>query len=186
MPALASELIVSLDNCARGTRSPAYYGYAGPEFDAWIKTNNEQPHRKLIGRKTYELLNALPAEARDDGWHATTRQPGYLFSRTLNRCEWSGLELVHDDMVGFVRKLKQDNGPELRVLGSLSIVRQLAATGLLDILRLMVCPVILPKTGAEPLFEGFEDMAFTLASHHILDGRVLALDYRPSGSPPTR
>jgi dihydrofolate reductase len=185
MPALASELIVSLDNCARGARSPAYYGYAGPEFDAWIETNNAQPHRKLVGRKTYELLNALPAEARDEGWHKSTRQPGYLFSRTLNRCEWPGLELVHDDMVGFVRKLKQDSGPELRVLGSLSIVRQLAAAGLLDVLRLMVCPLILPKTGIEPLFEGFEDLAFTLSSHHVLDGRVLVLDYRPNGSPPT-
>jgi len=161
MPALASELIVSLDNCARGTRSPAYYGYSGPEFDAWIK-------------------------ARDEGWHKATRQPGYLFSRTLKKCDWPGLELVHDDMVGFVRKLKHDSGPELRVLGSLSIVRQLAAAGLLDVLRLMVCPLILPKTGAEPLFDdGFEDLAFTLSSHHVLDGRVLVLDYRPSGPPPT-
>jgi dihydrofolate reductase len=186
MPALISELIVSVDNCARGTRSPGYYGYSGPEFDAWLKTNNEKPHRKLVGRKTYEFLNALPAAERDEGWKKSTRQPGYLFSRTLNSCDWSGLELVQDDMAGFVRKLKQDSGPELRVLGSLSIVRQLVEAGLLDVLRLLVCPLILPKTGIERMFEGFEDMAFTLLSHHVLDGRVLALDYHPSGSPPTR
>ena len=185
MPAVISELIVSLDNCARGTQSPAYYGYSGPEFDAWIKTNNEKPHRKLVGRKTYELLNALPAEARDEGWHKSARQPGYLFSRTLNRCDWPGLELVREDMVGCVRKLKQDSGPELRVLGSLSIVRQLVEAGVLDVLRLMVCPVVLPKTGVERFFEGFEDVAFTLSSHQVLDGRVLLLDYRPAGSPPT-
>jgi dihydrofolate reductase len=184
MTALISELIVSLDMCARGTRSPGYYGYSGPEFEAWLKTNNGQPHRKLIGRKTYELLNSLPAEARDEAWRKSIQQTGYLFSRTLEACEWPGLEIVRDDMMGFVRRLKQDGGPELRVLGSLSIMRQLLEAGLLDLLRLMVCPLILPETGAERIFEGLPDTAFTLSSQRILDGRVLLLDYSPAGTPP--
>ena len=132
MAVLISELIVSLDMCARGTHSPGYYGYSGPEFNAWLKTNNEKPHRKLVGRKTYELLNALPAEAR----------------------------------------------------GSLSVMRQLIEAGLLDVLRLMVCPLVLPKTGVERIFEDLQDMAFSLSSQQILDNRVLVLDYQPDGSPP--
>ena len=39
MTALISELIVSLDMCARGTQSPGYFGFAGPEFEAWLKKN---------------------------------------------------------------------------------------------------------------------------------------------------
>jgi len=170
--------------CARGTRSPGYYGYSGPEFDAWLKTNNEKPQRKLMGRKTYEMLNALPAEARDEGWRKLTQQSGYLFSRTLEHCDWPGLELVRDDLVGFVRKLKQDGGSELRVLGSLSIMRQLVEGKLLDVLRLMVCPLIVPKTGVEHIFEEIPDLAFTLESHRLLDERVLLLDYLPAGPPP--
>lgn len=184
MTRVVSELIVSLDNCARGTRSPAYYGYSGPEFVAWLKANNGQPHRKLMGRKTYEMLNALPEEARDESWHAMTRQPGYLFSRTLERCEWSGLELVREDVVARVRALKQDGGPELRVLGSLSIMRQLADADLLDLLRLTVCPLVLPETGVERIFEGMKDRAFTLVAQQTLDQRLLVLDYRPDGPPP--
>ena len=38
---------------------------------------------RSLGRKTYELLSSVPAEARDEGWQKTTQQPGYLFSRTL-------------------------------------------------------------------------------------------------------
>jgi dihydrofolate reductase len=184
MPALVSELIVSLDNCARGTKSPGYYGYAGPEFAAWLKKNNAQPHRALVGRKTYEMMNGLPAEARDEGWHATTMQPGFLFSHTLKGCEWPGLELVHDDMVGVVKKLKHDRGSELRVLGSISIMRQLVEAKLLDILRLMVCPLVVPETGTERIFEQLSDTAFELVSNKVLDGRVLVLDYKPAGSPP--
>ena len=185
MPVVISELIVSLDMCARGTQSPGYYGYSGPEFDAWLKANNEKPHRKLIGRKTYELLNSLPAEARDDGWRKSTQQPGYLFSRTLKSCEWPGLELIRDDMVDFVRKLKRDDGSELRVLGSISVMRQLIEAGLLDVLRLMICPLVLPKTGVERIFEELPDKAFVMSSQRILDDRVLVVDYHPNGSPPS-
>ena len=52
----------------------------------------------LIGRKPYEMINGLPAEVRDEGW---------LFSRTLKGTDWPGLEIVHDDLVGFVREQKR-------------------------------------------------------------------------------
>lgn len=185
MALLISELIVSLDMCARGTKSPGYYGYSGPEFDAWLASNNEKPHRKLVGRKTYELLNSIPAEARDDQWHKMTRQRGYLFSRSLTSCEWPGLELVADNMIDFVRKLKRDDGTELRVLGSISVMRQLITAKLLDVLRLMVCPLVLPESGVERIFEELPDTAFTMSSQQLLDKRVLLLDYRPSGAPPS-
>jgi len=184
MVTVVSELIVSMDNSARGTKSPGYYGYSGPELDAYLARNNDAPHRKLVGRKTYEMLDGLPPEARDDGWHKATKQPGYLFSRTLKTCEWTGLQLVREDMVEFVRELKHDEGSELRVLGSLSIMKQLVRAGLLDILRLIICPLVLPESGVERIFEGCDDTAFELVSNRVLDGRVLVVDYRPSGAPP--
>ncbi len=184
MPELVCELIVSLDGYARGRRSPAYYGYFGPDFADWIKTNTAVPHQMLIGRRTYEALNALPAEVRDEGWTRTTTTPGWLFSRTLNTTDWPGLRVVHDDVVDYVRELKRIDGPELRTLGSMSLVRQLLTARLVDRLKLVVCPLILPQTGIEPTFEGLPDMGFHLLSTGILDGRVLLLEYRPIGSPP--
>ena len=184
MPKLVCELIVSLDGFARGQRSPAYYGYFGPDFADWIKTNTGVSHQMLIGRKTYEALNALPAEVRDEGWKRTTTTPGWLFSRTLEATDWPRLKIVHDELVGFVRELKRTDGPELRTLGSLSLVRQLFAANLVDRLKLVVCPLVLPQTGVEPIFEGLPDIGFDLLSTKVLDGRVLLLDYRPTGAPP--
>lgn len=77
-------------------------------------------------RKTYEILNAVPEAARDDGWHKMVQQPGYLFSRTLDEVDWPALTVARGDMLDCVRKLRADGGAELRVLGSLSIARQLA------------------------------------------------------------
>jgi dihydrofolate reductase len=184
MTDLVCELIITLDGFARGQRSPGYFGYFGPDFDDWIKTNSAVPHRMLIGRKSYELLNDLPDEAKDEGWETMVNMPGWLFSRTLKAAEWPGLKIVSDDMVGFVRELKRSDGPELRTLGSLSIVRQLLKAGLVDILKLVVCPLVLPKTGVEPTFEGLPDIGFELVSNKVLDGRVLLLEYRPTGEPP--
>jgi dihydrofolate reductase len=183
MAELICELIVTLDGFARGERSPGYYGYSGPEFDAWMRTNETAPHRTLIGRKTYEMLDALPEDQRDEGWKRMADTPGYLFSRTLETAEWPNLEVVHKDCVDFVGGLKRQNGPELRTLGSVSLVQQLLAAGLVDCLKLIVCPLVLPKTGVEPIFEGVPDLAFDLRSSKVLDNRVLVLEYQPSGPP---
>ncbi len=184
MPELVCELIVSLDGFARGQHSPAYFGYLGPDFADWIKTNTAVPHRMLIGRRTYEAMEVLPAEARDEGWTRTTTTPGWLFSRTLEATNWPGLKVVRADLVSCVRELKRTDGSELRTLGSLSLVRQLLAAGLVDRLKLVVCPLVLPRTGSEPTFEGLPDMGFDLLSTRVLDGRVLLLEYRPTGAPP--
>lgn len=181
MPELVRELIISLDGFAQGQRSP---GYFGPDFDDWIKTNTAIPHQMLIGRKTYELLNALPTEARDEGWETMTTLPGWLFSKTLKATEWKQLKVVSDDSVSFVLELKRPDGPELRTLGSLSLVRQLLVAGLVDRLKLTVCPLVLPQTGSEPIFERLPDIGFDLVSTKVLDGHVLLLEYRPVGEPP--
>src|SRR5689334_19611638 len=129
MTELVCELILTLDGFARGQRSPAYYGYFGPDVADWITTNTAAPHRMLIGRRTYEMLNGLPADARDDGWKTMATTPGWLFSRTLENTDWPGLQIVHDDAVDFVRGLKRTDGSELRTLGSVSLVQQLLAAG---------------------------------------------------------
>lgn len=184
MPELVCELIVSLDGFARGQRSPGYFGYFGPDFADWIATNTAIPHRMLIGRRTYEVMNGLPADVRDEGWETTRTTPGWLFSRTLESTDWPGLNIVHDDAVEFVRELKRTDGSELRTLGSISLVQQLLAAGLVDRLKLTVCPLILPQTGAEPTFQGLPDIGFDLVSTRVLDGRVLLLEYRPAEAPP--
>src|SRR5436853_7422528 len=122
MTELVCELIISLDSFARGQRSPGYYGYSGPDFVDWITTNTAVPHRTLIGRRTYEMLNGLPAEARDEGYETMKTTSGWLFSRTLEAADWPVLNIVHDDVVSFVRELKRADSSELRTLGIVSLV----------------------------------------------------------------
>jgi hypothetical protein len=51
----------------------------------------------LIVCRTYEILNGMPAEARDEGWETMTTTAGWLFSRTLDATDWAGLKIVAID-----------------------------------------------------------------------------------------
>ena len=36
MSELIADLFISVDGCAKGSRSPAYFGFGGPDLDRWI------------------------------------------------------------------------------------------------------------------------------------------------------
>jgi dihydrofolate reductase len=181
---LFADMFISLDGSAFGRRSPGYFGYFGPDLQDWIDSQMSQSRMHLMGRKTYELLAGLPEEHRDGGWERTATTPTMVYSRTLAGLTWSAAELRADDAVNHVCELKKSSGPDLRTIGSLSLVQQLLRAGLVDHLRLMVFPVILAETGEQPMFAAVGDHALRLDSQGVLDGRVLLLDYVPEGLPP--
>jgi hypothetical protein len=64
MSELIADLFISVDGCAKGSRSPAYFGFGGPDLDRWIGDQMKRPQRHLMGRKTYEAL-AAPEPGHD-------------------------------------------------------------------------------------------------------------------------
>jgi dihydrofolate reductase len=182
MSELIADLFVSVDGCARGSRSPAYFGFGGPDLDRWIREQMQRPQRHLMGRKTYEALAALPEPVRDEGGFSLSATPTTVFSRTLRAVSWPQATIA-GDLAGAVRRLKAGD-TDLRVIGSLSLVRQLLGAGLIDRLRLLVFPLIAGETGREPAFAQFPDVALDLVGQSVLDGRIVLSEYRPSGPPP--
>ena len=184
MTELIADLFVSADGYANGSRSPAHFGFGGSDLLRWIDDEMRRPQRILLGRRTYQALNDVPEVARDDGWRRLTMSSAFVFSRTLREVSWPNAIVVGDDVVTSVRELKRDGGADLRTMGSLSLVHQLLRAQLVDHLRLVVFPLIIGETGREPAFEELPDIGLELASHSVLDGRVVVLDYAPRGAPP--
>lgn len=79
MTDIVCEIMLTIDGAARGEKSPAYCGYTGPEFMAWLAEKNAQTHRTLIGRKTLDALSSIPATYQDEGYRRMTANPGWLF-----------------------------------------------------------------------------------------------------------
>jgi dihydrofolate reductase len=183
MSTVLADLFVSADGYARGAHSPGYFGYFGPDLEQWINGEMDQPHHELMGRHTYELLEGMPAEARDAGYERMIHQASTVFSRTLDSTAWPGASIESRDAVEVVRERKATEEAPMRTVGSLSIVRQLVNAGLVDRLRLMVFPLFVGASGLEPAYEGLDETELELVDQRVLDGRVLLVEYRPTGTP---
>jgi dihydrofolate reductase len=81
--------------------------------------------------------------------------PKVVFSRTLDKASWNNTRLVKGDMPAAVRKLKQEPGEGMAILGSGSVVSQLAQASLIDEYQIVVNPVVLGE--GKTLFAGIKE-----------------------------
>jgi dihydrofolate reductase len=81
--------------------------------------------------------------------------PKLVFCRTLDRASWNNTKLVKGELAAEARKLKDETGEDMVILGSGSIVSQLAQEGLIDEYQLVVYPVALGK--GRTMFDGIRD-----------------------------
>jgi dihydrofolate reductase len=155
---------ISLDGYfvdAEGSMSWAHTGSNDPEWNAFVAENANSGNGTLVfGRVTYELMIRYwptPMAAQHDPAVAERMNslPKVVFSRTLKEATWSNTKLIKNDLVGEVRRLKQESGDGLTVLGSGTIVSQLAQEGLIDEYQVIINPIILGR--GRTMFEGMKE-----------------------------
>jgi dihydrofolate reductase len=172
---------VSLDGFytgANGDYSWAHEGANDPELREFTKNNAQGTNALVFGRVTYELMLAWwptpeAAQAMPEVARGMNAAPKYVFSRTLDKAEWSNTTLLKDDPATAITRIKQTPGPDLTVLGSGQIVAQLAEAKLVDEVQLLVCPVVLGSGKGQ--FAGVTGMPrwTLLRSKTFNNGRVL-------------
>jgi dihydrofolate reductase len=126
----------------------AHEGANDPELVEFTKSNARGVNALVFGRITYQLMVAwwptpAAAKAMPEVAKGMNAAPKYVFSRTLDSADWSNTTLVKDDPAAEIGRIKQTPGPDMTVLGSGTVVAQLAAAGLIDEVQLLVCPVVL-------------------------------------------
>ena len=126
------------------------------------------------------MMSDLPDEAKDEEWEKMTRQDTVVFSRTLTTVDWPNAR-VADDLLEEVKRLKDSSDVPLRTIGSLTLVCQLVAAGLVDRLRLVTFPLFAGPDGREWAFTDIASADLELVEHRVLDGRVLVVEYHPTG-----
>ena len=178
MRELTVDLFSTVDGWLRGRNSPAYFGYDGPDLQAWIDEQVARPHVIVMGANTYTALAQSAAGADDPTSKRMDDLPKVVFSRSLRPpLTWRNTSLVAEDVAVAVPAMKRDPGDPLRVIGSPTLVRSLFRLGQVDRLRLMVFPQVLGESGVERLLEGGPDVNLRLVSTEVLDQRLVLLDY---------
>ena len=186
MRKLSSFTQVTLDGYFTGRNgdlSWAHEGQQDAEWNAFVAENASGNGPLLFGRVTYELMVSYwptPAARENDPVVAEGMNslPKVVFSRTLDQASWSNTRLVRGDLVTEVRKLKQEPGEGMAILGSGSIVSQLAQAGLIDEYQIVVKPVALG--GGRTLFDGIKQkLSLKLAKMRSFTNGNVLLSYEP-------
>jgi dihydrofolate reductase len=139
----------------------------------------------VLGRRTYEEWAAFWPHQPSDGGMAdyVNKTPKLVASTTLDRLEWQGSRLIDGDVVEALNELKKQDGGEIAINGSGTLVRALLEAELVDELRLLIHPVVVGQ--GKHLFEGGgEPKGMQLADSQAFGSGVLNVTYRPAAPTP--
>jgi dihydrofolate reductase len=154
------------------------------EWNAFVSGNASGSGVLVFGRKTYELMASYwptPMALQNSPVVAKgmNDMPKIVFSRTLNKASWNNTKLVKGDLATEVRKLKEESGPGLVILGSGSIVSQLAQENLIDEYQLAVNPIVLGE--GRTLFETVkEKLNLKLTKSRTFGNGTVFVCYQPA------
>jgi dihydrofolate reductase len=151
---------ISLDGYFCDPNGDMSFAHQPPEDAEWhefVVGNVSGESTLLFGRKTYEMMaawwpTAMAAQAMPEVAAKMNALPKIVFSRTLSSADWCNTTLVKNDLVDTVRCMKDETGSDMTILGSGSIVTQLADAGLIDTLQVVINPVALGA--GKSLFDG--------------------------------
>ena len=180
MPELLIDFITSLDGYAAAEGWPGWWGLEGPEYLAWLGQQPEADYTVLMGGTTYRVMSGFAAQG-EPGTDALAGMSKVVFSTTLREpLSWANTQLVAQEPVEAVRKMKEKGSKSMRTIGSLTLCRSLLKGGLVDRFRVVVFPVITGISGRERIYDGYPDVALDMISSRTFDGRIQLLEYVPT------
>ncbi len=132
-----------------------------PEFNDFVASNAKGGSGPMLfGRVTYQMMSSFwptsqAIEMFPDVAIAMQNLPKVVFSRTMDKAEWSNTRLVKENITDEVRKMKEEEGDDMVIMGSGTIVSQLTQEGLIDEYQLVVNPIVLGS--GRTMFDGIKD-----------------------------
>ena len=141
------------------------------------------PFELLLGRTTYEIWAAYwpvsktaPVEIAKP-FNATKK---HVVSHESFEPSWDNSICITGDVVAQIRKLKKEDGPELRVWGSGNLIQTLLKHHLIDRMHLWIYPLTIGN-GKRLFADGTQAEAFKLVESKISSSGVILATYEPVG-----
>jgi dihydrofolate reductase len=135
---------------AAGDMSWAHNVRPDAEWQAYVASNATGDGELVFGRVTYDMMSGFwptPAalERMPEVAAGMNRARKVVFSRTMEKADWENTRLLKGELATEMRKLKSETGGGMCILGSGTIVAQLADAGLIDEFHNVVVPVVVGK-----------------------------------------
>jgi dihydrofolate reductase len=154
-----------------------------PYFDDFLgKIMAEQmskPFDLLLGRKTFEIFASYWPH-QDGEKKPINTATKYVASNTLTKHEWSKSVFLKSNVVEEIKKLKQQDGPELQVHGSGNLIQTLLEHDLVDEFWLKIFPVTLGM-GKRLFDKGTIPASYTLIESKSSRSGVIIATFKRAG-----
>ena len=161
-----------------------YGGWSVGYFDDFLGTvMTEQmghPFDLLLGRKTFEIFAAYWPQVKDESGVGINRAKKYVVSHRPVSLDWKTTVRINGDVVGKIRDLKAEDGPELQVHGSGNLIQTLLKHDLVDEFWLKTFPVALGM-GKRLFGEGTMPVGFTVQDSRVSPSGVVVASYARAG-----
>jgi dihydrofolate reductase len=183
---ITAGLFIALDGVVEAP-DQWHFPYFNDEMGAAVDATLGAADTVLFGRKTYDsFAGAWPereAAGGEDAPFAKALGDARKIVASHQKLEftWRNSEQLEGDLVEAVTALKNEPGGNIGMSGSVSVVRQLLAAGLVDELHLLVHPIAV-RNGMRLFDEGENPIPLRLISSETFKTGVLNLVYAPAES----
>jgi len=186
MRKIIAGLFISLDGVVEEP-GEWHFPYFNEEMGAAVQASLGAADTVLFGRKTYDSFAGAWPEREEAGEEdaglakALGDARKIVVSNQELEFTWRNSEQLEGDLVEAVTALKNEPGADIALSGSVSVVRQLLAAGLLDALHLLVHPIAVRK-GMRLFDQNETPIPLRLISSETFKTGVLNLVYGPADS----
>src|SRR3989344_1423904 len=157
-----------------------YGGWTVPYFDDFsgkiMAEQMREPFSLLLGKKTYEIFASYWPQ-HEDQWPGVNQATKYVASRGKMKMTWENSVGLKGNVVGAIKKLKKEKGPQLHIYGSGNFIQTLLKHDLVDELWLKIFPITLGK-GKRLFAEGTIPSAFELIDSKVSPTGVIVANYK--------
>ena len=186
MRKITAGLFVAIDGVVEAP-DQWHFPYFNDEMGAAVAGQLGAADVILLGRKTYDSFAGAWPDRETGGAEdaefakklGDTRK--IVVSGQNLQFTWRNSEQLEGDLVEAVAALKNEPGGDIGMSGSVSVVRQLLAAGLLDELHLLMHPIAVGK--GMRLFDDGESLPLKLLSSQTFETGVVYLVYGPGEGP---
>ncbi|HEU5292089.1 MAG TPA: dihydrofolate reductase family protein [Cyclobacteriaceae bacterium] len=174
---------ISLDGYYKdANNSTDWHQHGGKEEGEFSEQGAQSGSILLFGRVTYEMMESfwptpMAYEMFAKVADGMNKSEKIVFSKKKKKADWTNTKIINSNIVEEVKKLKKGK-KHMTILGSGSIVTQLAEEGLIDTYMFMVDPIAIGK--GTSIFKGLKrQLNLKLISSRPFKSGVVLNQYEP-------
>jgi dihydrofolate reductase len=156
-----------------------FFPFADEVTGAVMQERLAKPMDLLLGRKTFDAWEGY-WPTHSNFWPNCMTATKYVASNTRESSDWQPNEFLSGDVAEKVVEIKQQDGPDIYVMGSANLLQTLFKHDLVDALELMIIPITL-GTGKRLFTDGTIPASFKVTNSQVAPKGIISVTYERDG-----